>query len=215
MPVWLLVPAAYLIGAIPFGFLIGRLNGIDVRRHGSGNIGATNVGRVVGRAWGRVCLVLDLLKGFIPALVAALIDAPQLTGAARHGLTVAVAAAAVIGHVFPIYLGFRGGKGVATMIGVSLGVWPHYTVAILIALAAYAAGRAVTGVVSVGSLLMAVSFPIALMGFVLGRREPWADAWPLVAVAVFISLLVVVRHKDNIARLRQRREFAPGFTEAP
>ena len=109
-----LVIGAYLLGAIPFGLLIGRARGVDVRTQGSRNIGATNVGRVLGRKWGYLCLALDILKGFVPTLSAALLLRGDRADPRQQLLVLLVAVAAVLGHVFPVYLGFRGGKGVAT-----------------------------------------------------------------------------------------------------
>jgi glycerol-3-phosphate acyltransferase PlsY len=202
----LLILAAYLIGAIPFGLLIGRLRGVDIREHGSRNIGATNVGRVVGRPWGLLCLALDILKGFGPTLTAALLLREQAASVGGQLSVVAVAAAAVLGHVFPVYLGFKGGKGVATTIGVALGVWPHFTIAMGIALVAYAVVRHATGMVSLGSLTLAVAFPAALMVRLRVSGQTLADHWPLVAVAVLLGVMIMVRHRENVRRLLRGEE---------
>jgi acyl phosphate:glycerol-3-phosphate acyltransferase len=134
----LAVAAAYVIGSIPFGLLIAKYgHGVDVRRHGSGNIGATNVGRVLGKKWGVVCLVLDALKGLLPTLLLPRVIPRPLLPEDWLGLaTVLCGAAAITGHVFPVWLGFRGGKGVATGAGVAAVVcWQ----AALAAVAAFAA----------------------------------------------------------------------------
>ena len=204
----LLILGAYLLGAVPFGLLIGMARGVDVRTQGSRNIGATNVGRVVGRKWGYLCLLLDILKGLAPTLVASTWLAGRGDDPWRQMLLLLVAVAAVLGHVFPIYLGFRGGKGVATTVGVALGIWPYYTIAMAVALAAYALARFATGIVSVGSLALALVFPVAffvctrLTGLVL------ADHWPLQAVAVLLGLVIIVRHRENIQRLLRGREMS-------
>jgi len=205
--VWaFLFVGAYLIGAIPFGLLIGWYRGIDVRRHGSGNIGATNVRRVVGRRWGRSCLVLDVLKGLLPTLAGAwLLVSPQ-PNAVELFASISVGLAAVLGHVFPIYLRFRGGKGVATTIGVALGVYPYFTLPMLAALGAYAGARGLTGMVSVGSIALAVVFPVAVLGYALWNHLPLADAWPLVSVSALMGVLILVRHRGNIARLLRGEE---------
>ena len=127
-----LIPAAYLVGAIPFGVILARLHGVDLRNVGSGNIGATNVGRALGRKWGVVCFVLDMLKGLVPML-AAMVMLPQEKGAKELWIWLATGGAAIIGHVFPVYLGFRGGKGVATSLGVVMGLWPYYTISGIVA----------------------------------------------------------------------------------
>jgi len=202
----LLIAGAYLLGAVPFGLLIGLAHGVDVRTQGSRNIGATNVGRVVGRPWGYLCLGLDILKGLLPTVLALRLlgdvrDEPQ-----RQLLLLAVALAAVLGHVFPIYLGFRGGKGVATTVGVALGIWPYYTVAILAGLAAYALARFATGKVSPGSLALAVVFPVALLIYGHLTELTLYRHWPLHGVAWALGVLIIVRHRENIRRLLRGEE---------
>jgi acyl phosphate:glycerol-3-phosphate acyltransferase len=198
---------AYLVGGIPFGFLIGRLRGIDIRTQGSRNIGATNVGRVLGRPWGLFCLVLDILKGLAPTLLfGAFFVASEPPAAGWLGWLL-VGLAAVLGHLFPVYLGFKGGKGVATTIGVALGVYPHLSVAMVSAVVVYGLLRYATGIVSVGSLGLAVAFPIATAVFALVvRGEPVTTAWPLLVVTVLLSVLIIVRHRSNIQRLLRGEE---------
>ncbi len=198
----LLCLGAYLVGAIPFGLLIGLARGVDVRKHGSGNIGATNVGRAVGKKWGYLALALDILKGFMPTLFTGLYFVPTSPSAVTLGVWLLVAVSAVLGHVFPIYLRFKGGKGVATTIGVALGIWPYYTVGMAAGLAGYAIGRYGTRIVSVGSLALAVVFPVAVFAYVqFGGGAPLRTAWPLVVGAAGIGLLIIVRHRSNIQRL--------------
>lgn len=210
----LLISGAYLLGAIPFGLLIGLARGVDIREHGSRNIGATNVGRVLGKPWGYLCLVLDVLKGLVPALCASLLIHPDAATGGRVDtallVRLAVALAAVLGHVFPIYLGFRGGKGVATTVGVALGLWPDFTLAMSAALVAYAAARFGTGLVSVGSLTLAVLFPVAvyLVGTQLHGDYSLREYWPLPAVALLLAVLIIVRHRSNIGRLLRGQERA-------
>lgn len=134
--------AAYLVGSIPFGPIIARLHGKDLRSIGSGNTGATNLARACGRKWGYTCFALDVLKGLIP-MVAAKAAATRLLeldsatlGPGFLAWWLAVGAAAILGHVFPIYLKFKGGKGVSTSFGVGLGLWPYFTVCAGIALLA-------------------------------------------------------------------------------
>ncbi len=200
---------AYLLGAIPFGVIIGMVRGVDVRQHGSRNIGATNVGRVVGKTWGRLCLLLDVLKGLIPTLICGWLlgllwtpstiwDAPLPQ---RLAMWVSVGLAGVLGHVFPIYLGFRGGKGVSTTIGVALGIYPYFTVAMIVALAAFGLARLLTGLTSVGSLCIALVFPMALYAYTASVGLPIATAWPLHLTALLLALLIIVRHRSNIARI--------------
>jgi glycerol-3-phosphate acyltransferase PlsY len=214
----ILITSAYLLGSVPFGLLIGLARGVDVRRQGSGNIGATNVGRVLGRPWGFLCLALDLLKGFAPAVVAGrLLASPEPDAAGLTGWLM-VGIASVLGHTFPIYLGFRGGKGVATTIGVALGIYPYYTIPMLVALAVYAGVRFLTGFVSAGSLALAAVFPIAFGVMVAVQDDLRMRAvWPLQVVAIALALLIFMRHRSNIARLTKRGELsaASGLVEKP
>ena len=120
------IVVAYLLGSVPFAFLIAWAHGKDLRTIGSGNIGATNLARAVGRTWGYTCFALDVLKGLAPvAIVGAVVGVPESPG--RLSLWLLVGAAAILGHVFPVYLRFKGGKGVATSFGVALGLWPYFT----------------------------------------------------------------------------------------
>jgi glycerol-3-phosphate acyltransferase PlsY len=203
----LLIGAAYLIGAVPFGLLIGLARGVDIRQHGSRNIGATNAGRVLGRRWGFLCLALDVLKGLAPTLLAAKLIPSGAPEARDLILWLAVGVAAVLGHTFPIYLGFRGGKGVATTIGVALGIYPYFTLAMGAALLGYAAARYATGIVSVGSIALAVVFPVVVaLQIALRPDVSFQQLWPLQLVATGLGLLILVRHRANIARLLKGEE---------
>ena len=184
--------ASYLIGAIPFGLLVGRLAGVDVRSAGSGNIGATNVSRLLGKKLGLVTLVLDCLKGFLPIYMSSLVI-PE--GGDKDIVMMGCGIMAVVGHMFPIYLGFRGGKGVATALGVFLFLSPA---AIGISLVVFIGAVAVTGFVSAGSLLASGLFPLWL----------WLLGQPVIVTitAVVISLLIWAKHHENIARLLKGEE---------
>lgn len=189
MPVALLYAAAYLLGAIPFGLLLAKSAGVDVRAGGSGNIGATNVARTAGKGLGIITLLLDAIKGAAPVLIAQyLLDQP-LEVVAGVGL------ATVVGHIFPVYLMFRGGKGVATALGVFLAFAPIPT---LVAVGVFAVVFAAFRVVSLGSLLGAASLIGAVVGLD-GRREA-------IVLAVVVVALIVVRHAGNIRRLLARNE---------
>lgn len=184
---------AYLVGAIPTGLIVGRVvRGVDVREHGSGNIGATNVMRVLGRKLGTVVLFLDVLKGLVPVALLPPIFAfrPPASGA-----ELVIGAAAVLGHVFPVYLGFRGGKGVATALGVFLALapWP-----MLLVLAVGLTVIGVTGYVSAGSLTGAILIPVVLY---FSRVDDL-----VVLVGVLMALMVVVRHRANISRIFAGKE---------
>jgi glycerol-3-phosphate acyltransferase PlsY len=185
MQIAFFVLAAYLIGAIPTGVLLTRLAGIgDVRQAGSGNIGATNVYRVAGRRLGILTLVGDGLKGALPVLLAA--SALHLP----EGRTALVAAAAFLGHCYPVYLGFKGGKGVATALGIYLVLSP---LAVLGALLTFIAVLWKWRYVSLASICAAVATPF----LVLAAEGSLA----LVLATLFISAMVVLRHHGNIERL--------------
>lgn len=174
---------AYLCGSIPTGVLLAGAAGVDVRSRGSGNIGATNVARTAGRTLGILTLIGDALKGLVPVVVARALgfDAAALAS---------VAFAALAGHVFSIFLHFQGGKGVATGVGVLLGLAPA---AALIPIAVFLAVFAATRIVSLASILATAAAPLALL--VLGEPTP------LVVAALAMAVLVVARHRENIARL--------------
>lgn len=198
--------AGYLVGSIPFGFLIGRARGVDLLRTGSGNVGATNVARVVGRWWGYVCFVLDVGKGLAPVLLAGVV-------LRRTGLTpleqlawMGVALGCILGHVFSVWLGFRGGKGVATSLGVVLGFWPYFTLPGLAAFALWAAVTLLSRHVSLGSIVAAAAFAPLFIAHCLLRGWPLADTWPLLAFAVAMAVLVIYRHRANIRRLLEGTE---------
>lgn len=219
---WLLcILAAYLIGSIPFGVVIARSRGIDIRQHGSKNIGATNVGRVLGRRFGVLCFALDFLKGAAPVLAAGLINhvlgrGPHELAASQMWLWMAVAAATVFGHMFSIFLGFAGGKGVATGFGAIAGMYPLLTIPALAAIIVWYAVLRLSGYVSVASMLAAISLPVSYLLSVLllmGNRAParnFSDELlhaspPLVGTAL-IALMVVWKHRANIRRLVRGEE---------
>lgn len=184
--------ASYLIGAIPFGLLIGRLAGVDVQAAGSGNIGATNVARLLGKKLGAITLILDCLKGFLPIFLASRM-LPE--GEGRQTALLLCGILAVVGHMFPIYLGFRGGKGVATGLGVFLFLSPP---AIALSVVVFFITVALSGFVSAGSLLASGLFPLWL--WLLG--EPAGS----IACGIGISSLIWVKHHENIGRLIRGEE---------
>jgi glycerol-3-phosphate acyltransferase PlsY len=187
---------AYLLGSIPFGYLLVRfLRQEDVRDTGSGNIGATNVARAGGTTLGLFTLLLDAMKGFIAVFLAM-----QFAPNTAHGpstLAVAAAVAAVVGHVFPIWLRFRGGKGIATALGVFIALVPLVA---LSAVGVFALIVATTRLVSLGSILAAVSIPFLTLLLVPHRSTA------LLIGLSFISLLSIVKHHANIVRLLHGKE---------
>ncbi len=201
----LLIAFAYLLGSVPFGVLIASAYGKDLRSIGSGNIGATNVARALGKRWAYVCFVLDCLKGLVPMLIARLIVG-KLTVVALS-LWLAVGCAAVMGHVFPIYLKFKGGKGVATSMGMMLGLYPYYTIPGIAALVIWAGAVLIWRYISLASIIAAVGFPISLIASIAVFDEwRFLQLWPLIVVALVMGLLVVVRHAENIKRLLEGSE---------
>jgi acyl phosphate:glycerol-3-phosphate acyltransferase len=174
---------AYFLGSIPTGFIIGLLSGVDIRRAGSGNVGATNVARVVGKKEGLITLLADVAKGFIPVLLSSWLGL-SLTVVALAAL------AAFVGHLYPVFLKFQGGKGVATALGIFLAAAPLASlVLILVFVVVVVAGRWV----SLASMAAAGAAPLVL----------WVFSYPplLVALGLFIALLIVFRHWENIRRL--------------
>ncbi len=204
-PFVFLIALAYLLGSVPFGVLIATAHGKDLRSIGSGNIGATNVARALGKKWAYVCFVFDCLKGLVPMLIAKLIIG-ELTVAALS-LWLAVGCAAIVGHVFPVYLKFKGGKGVATSLGVILGLYPYYTIPGIIALIIWVGVVLVWRYISLASITAAVAFPISLIvSIALLGEWRFLELWPLIVVALVMGLLVIVRHAENIKRLLEGSE---------
>ncbi len=190
MTLFILICASYLIGAIPTGLLLTRLlGGEDIRKAGSGNIGATNVYRVAGRKLGLITLLGDCLKGVIPLVVA-----QQLFQIGGANLAL-IAIAAFIGHCFPVYLGFKGGKGVATALGIFLVLSP---MSILGALAVFILVLWKWRYISLASISAAAVIPFLVLAF--------SQSLSLFAATLVIALLVIWRHSSNIARLRAGTE---------
>lgn len=209
-----LAAAAYLLGSVPFSLLLGLSRGVDIRRIGSGNVGATNLGRALGRRWAIVAFLLDFSKGFLPVLAARLLAADGC-GLPSHGseggavlagteggwAPVLIGLAAILGHVFPLTLRFRGGKGVATTFGVMAALsWLSTSLAALVWGTVFAATRTV----SVASLAAAASLPPGTWLFERGRAD---GAFPAIgAFSATVALLVFVRHADNLRRLVRGEE---------
>ncbi|MHC4891034.1 MAG: glycerol-3-phosphate acyltransferase, partial [Planctomycetota bacterium] len=159
----LVIIAAYLLGSVPFGVIIAGAHGKNLRSIGSGNIGATNVSRALGRKWAYFCFLLDVLKGLAPMLVARiLIEVPSPTPGLLS-LWLAVGCAAILGHIFPIYLKFKGGKGVATSLGVALGLWPYYTICATIAFVIWTTVVLLWRYISLASIAASIAFPLTLI----------------------------------------------------
>jgi glycerol-3-phosphate acyltransferase PlsY len=183
-----MVGFAYLLGSVSTGFILGYLAGVDVRRAGSGNVGATNVARVAGKWLGLLTLLGDAAKGFVPVFIALRMD----LGAALTGL---VALAAFLGHLYPVFLKFQGGKGVATGLGALAALAPAATGVLLVVFFIVAAA---TRIVSLASIAAAGVAPVAI--WLLGYPAPLIDA------VLLMALLILWRHRENIQRLRAGAE---------
>ena len=193
--------ASYLLGAVPFGLLIAGSHGIDLRKIGSGNIGATNLARALGKKWAYFCFVLDFAKGLLPTLAAGFL-LNDIQGATGLWARLAVGCAAVIGHIFPVYLRFKGGKGVATSFGVAIGLWPYYTLCAGVVLLVWIIVLLIWRYISLASLIASVAFPVVLVA-AIALIPGWEmkTLWPLLIVAILIPVLVFIRHRENLSRL--------------
>jgi glycerol-3-phosphate acyltransferase PlsY len=197
---WLIFifPLAYLLGSVPSSVWLGRaFRGMDLREHGSGNAGATNAFRVLGVPLGIAVLLLDMLKGFLAVQLSTLQGelAPSSEGAML--LRIALGLVAVAGHIFPIFAGFKGGKGVATMAGAGLALHP---LAALCAMGVYATVLAVSRISSLGSLTAVLSYPLWM---ILVYQTPFLS---LRIFSILVPVLVLFTHRSNIRRLLRREE---------
>jgi acyl phosphate:glycerol-3-phosphate acyltransferase len=193
---WIWPLATFLIGSFPTGYLLGRGRGIDIRQHGSGNIGATNVGRVLGRNWGLLAFACDFFKGCVPLV---LIHHFVLHGSHswRASLLLVVCGfAAIIGHNYTPWLSFKGGKGIATTAGVLGAILPW---TLLVVFSLWAITVAITRLVSLGSILAAVMLPVATAFF-------YPREWIYLGLASLAGFLGIWRHRSNIKRLLQGTE---------
>ncbi|MFO0972229.1 MAG: glycerol-3-phosphate 1-O-acyltransferase PlsY [Phycisphaerae bacterium] len=212
--VGLLWLGGYLVASIPFGLLVARARGIDIRQVGSGNIGSTNVGRALGRGTGLLVLALDALKGLAPMSIAgragALFALPDWGTATINWIRLGMGLACMLGATAPIYLRFRGGKGVASSLGIVLAVpqtrWPA-----LAALALWALVRFATGYVSLASIVAAVALPCGVAASTW-RGAALATDYPLMIMTGGMALVVLFRHRSNLIRLLAGTEHrvAPG-----
>ncbi len=187
---------SYLVGSIPFGYVIAIAKGVDVRKEGSGNIGATNVGRVLGRKYGAIIFVLDLLKGFVVVLLVPIfISDIEFPTTSDNLLVILCGLCAIYGHAFPVYLGFKGGKAVATSFGVFIWLSP---IPAAIAFGVWILTVAISRYVSLGSMVGT----IAIVGGIIGLgRAPFGSEKYLTALSIAVAILIIVRHISNIKRI--------------
>jgi glycerol-3-phosphate acyltransferase PlsY len=219
---WLWPLAFYLVGSIPTGYLLGKARGLDIRQHGSGNIGATNVWRVMGWKWGLPAFIADVLKGFLPLFLLRLIAFPEVYLTRTIGLTtqtayvpnngwqtqsllVVCALAAIVGHNYTPWLGFKGGKGIATSAGVFGALMPPV---LAVALSLWIVLTLTTRYVSVGSIAAAAVLAPAAWFFYPG-------AWIYFGLACLAGVLAIYRHKSNIQRLLAGTESKIGKKKDP
>jgi len=202
----ILIPLAYISGSVPFGLIVGKAKGVDPRTAGSGNIGETNLGRLLGGRFFALVFGLDMLKGALPTIIAGSIIGFHLDDRLTCLLWIAVAAAAILGHMFSLFLKFKGGKGVATSAGVLLGIYPYFTLSGLCASVVFIIVFLITRYISVSSILGASSFPAIYAAFGAQRWNITGTQLPLLCFAIAIPLMIIYKHRGNIARLRAGTE---------
>jgi glycerol-3-phosphate acyltransferase PlsY len=197
---WLLIAlGSYLLGSIPFGFIAGRICGIDIRTQGSGNIGATNVLRVLGKKWGYAVFCLDFMKGLLPVLLALFWGRSiGVNPASAPGALAALCM--LLGHNFPVWLGFKGGKGIASSAGVIVGLFGIG--AFLFCLGSWLLFFSVTRYVSVASIAAAIAVPVSVSVLYFMHHSDWLTLF----VACLMCVLAIWRHRSNITRLRAGTE---------
>jgi glycerol-3-phosphate acyltransferase PlsY len=199
--IWLAIAIlCYLIGSFPSGYLVGKSQGIDIRQHGSRNIGATNVLRVMGKKWGYLVFVCDSLKGFLAVKLGVLLAAGTGADATLTGVVGGICC--IIGHNYTVWLGFKGGKGIATSIGVLLAIEPILIV--MIVLLVWLAVFFIWQYVSLASISAALSLPLAVL--ILFPLVAHGNYWVLVIFSIIVATLAVWRHRSNIDRLLQGKE---------
>jgi glycerol-3-phosphate acyltransferase PlsY len=201
----LVVIGSYLLGSIPFGYLAGRIAGVDIRVCGSGNVGATNVTRTLGKGYGYPVFVVDFLKGFVAVKLSILVAArvqPEWGSSEIFGIAAAISS--VLGHSFPVWLGFKGGKGVATSAGALFGLAP---VAALVGVAIWILIFWLTRYVSVASIAAAAALPFVIL---ITTWQSRTNAKSLFYSSVCLAAVVIWRHRSNLLRLMRGTE--PRFT---
>ena len=214
---WIIsIVAAYFAGSIPFGVLVAKTKGVNIREHGSKNIGATNVGRLLGKPLGFTCFLLDVLKGAIPvAVVGCMAETYGLTlseiSTTQLLLWIAVALAALLGHMYSPWLKFGGGKGVATTFGSMVAMWPLLTLPVLGAFVFWFVALKFSKMVSLASLVSALAL-FVLSVILVCMESNVAHAWPLLVVTFLITAMVFWKRRSNIGRIMRGDEPKLGDT---
>ena len=203
----ILAVLTYFIGSIPFGLIVGKAKGIDPRTAGTGNIGATNLGRLLGGKYFALVFTLDLLKSMIPMAIASAIVYHEAHDWLLYLLWLLIGFAAIIGHMYSVFLKFKGGKGVATGAGVMLGLFPYYTLPAFLGIATFLAVFFIWRYISLASIAGAGSFPVYFVTVGLLRGWPvFEEQLPILLFAVLMGGLIIYKHRSNIARLRNGTE---------
>ncbi|MCH1508144.1 MAG: glycerol-3-phosphate 1-O-acyltransferase PlsY [Akkermansiaceae bacterium] len=204
---WPLPLLGFLLGSIPFGLLMGKLKGIDIRQHGSGNIGATNVFRTLGKQLGITCLLLDFTKGLVPVLIAKNMVEPMMAEQqfTAQSIEVLTALASIMGHNYSPWIGFKGGKGIATTAGAITALMPFGLVLLILVWATF---TFTTKYVSVGSIAAAASLPILVITGSAYHGKLANGTWnkPLFIFSLIAAILAIWKHRANIARLKSGAE---------
>ena len=194
-----MILGAYMLGSIPWGFIIGRIYGVDVRKVGSKNIGATNVTRTVGKIPGKICFVLDFVKGCLPVMAARYVTESDNWAGNTEWVVIAVMLATILGHIFPVFLQFKGGKGVSTAAGAIMALAPY---PLLVAFSVWVVVFFVSRYVSLASITAAAVLPVVAWAFKManiGGKVAQAN-WTLLFLLV-VAVLAIARHHSNIRRL--------------
>jgi len=186
----------FLAGSVPFGFLMGKAKGLDIREHGSGNIGATNVWRVMGSSWGLCAFILDFAKGFVPVFVVVLLTEHWPESELLNLLYILCGIATILGHNFTPWLGFKGGKGIATSAGALAAVIPWACAAVI---TIWIGMMLLTRIVSLSSIVASIALPFMVFMF-------YPHSWALILFGLLAGALGVYRHRSNIGRLMRGEE---------
>lgn len=216
----LLIPAGFLLGSVPFGLVVGLAKGVDPRKAGSGNIGATNIGRLLGIRYFWLVFTLDLLKSLLPMLFGAWLVSRHggsfshpAAGTGIYLLWLGIGLAAILGHMFSPLLGFKGGKGVATSAGVLLGLFPYYTFPGLLSIGIFLIVFLIWRYISLASVIGVACFPVIYL--ICGLVNHWpvfSQQLPLLVAAVLVAAMIILKHRTNLVRLRDGTEHRLGRT---